>query len=291
MLLIHTYMSGNAAEREATDRLGELTQLLVRRLDVERDRLRVSFGASGERVGVRHCVVDDLLPECVARDIYRAFPATREMRLLDSFREKKYTTKNLDKCAPLLAEVTFAIQAAPVLAAVAQITGIQDQIPDPSLYAGGLSAMARGHFLGPHIDNSHDASGRFYRTLNLLYYLTPDWSLGCGGNLELWDRTVKRSATIVSQFNRLVIMETHPWSWHSVSEVKVDRVRCCVSNYYFSPRSPTGAAYRNVTSFSARPEQRFRRTVAWADGKLRNFVRLLVPGGVGKQDIFRRPRP
>jgi hypothetical protein len=119
--------------------------------------------------------------------------------------------------------------------------------------------------------------------------VTPRWSLECGGNLELWDRQVRRSTTIVSEFNRLVIMETNPWSWHSVSTVNVARVRNCVSNYYFSPRSPTGERYRNVTSFSAWPDQKMRRALGWADNKLREIVRLIVPAGVGKKDVYKDP--
>jgi hypothetical protein len=97
---------------------------------------------------------------------------------------------------------------------------------------------------------------------------------------------VRRNVTIMSRFNRLVVMETTPWSWHSVSPVTVDRFRCCVSNYYFSPRSPIGADYFNVTSFSARPEQKMRRLVAWADGKLRQAVRKIIPSGVGRKDVY-----
>jgi Rps23 Pro-64 3,4-dihydroxylase Tpa1-like proline 4-hydroxylase len=208
------------------------------------------------------------------------------MRLMSSFREKKYTSKDLDQFNPLLTDITFALQSPGVLSLVEQITGIKNQIPDLSLYAGGLSVMTEGHFLGPHIDNSHDASGRYYRTLNLLYYVTPDWSLELGGNLELWDRAVRQNTTIVSRFNRLVIMETNPWSWHSVSKVRVRKPRCCVSNYYFSPDSPTGSEYRNVTSFSARPEQGVRRALASVDNAFREVVRLMAPRGLGKKDVY-----
>lgn len=159
---------------------------------------------------------------------------------MDSFRERKFTSKNFDEFDPILKAITFAIQDPRVIEVVEKITGIKGQIPDPSLYAGGLSAMAKDQFLGPHIDNSHEATRKYYRTLNLLYYITPDWTLENGGNLELWDVSVKSNATIVSSYNRLAIMETTPSSWHSVSKVNVDKVRCCVSNYYFSEISPTG---------------------------------------------------
>lgn len=268
----------------------ELARLIVARLESQEQVARQAFEASRSEVGVRYCAIDDLLPDALARQIYERFPKPESMRLMDSFREKKYTSKSFEKFDPLLADITFAVQDPRVLAVVERITGLKEQIPDSSLYAGGLSAMTQGHFLGPHIDNSHEASRRYYRTLNLLYYVSPDWALDSGGNLELWDRQVRQRATIVSKFNRLALMETTPTSWHSVSEVAVDRTRCCVSNYYFSPRSPTGSDYFNVTSFSAWPNQPVRRVLARLDNGLRQAVRWLAPQGLGKKDVYEGPK-
>ncbi len=263
-----------------------LVSLILFKLRPLADRLSGEFENSSKEVGVRYCIIDNFLPLDVAEQISTAFPKPQVMRLMDSFREKKYTSKSFEKYNALVGEVTFAIQDPRVIAVVEKITKIKNQLPDPTLYAGGLSAMVKGHFLGPHIDNSHDSSRKFYRTLNLLYYASPDWSLENGGNLELWDQNVRKSTTIVSSFNRLAIMETTPVSWHSVSEVRTDHVRKCVSNYYFSSQSPTGAGYFNVTSFSARPEQPFRRILARLDNNLRQAIRKIAPDGLGKNDVY-----
>jgi len=45
--------------------------------------------------------------------------------------------------------------------------------------------MAKENFLNPHLDTSHDKNREMYRVLNLLYYVTPDWSHEQGGKLEL----------------------------------------------------------------------------------------------------------
>jgi Rps23 Pro-64 3,4-dihydroxylase Tpa1-like proline 4-hydroxylase len=267
----------------------ELVQLILERLAPEAARLRSEFEASRAAVGVRYCVIDDLLPADLAQRISTAFPPVEKMRLMDTFRERKYTTKKFEQFDPLMADITFAFQDTRVVAAVESITGIQQQIPDASLYAGGLSAMTQGHFLGPHIDNSHDGDRQNYRTLNLLYYVTPGWQGDSGGHLELWNEDVTRNEVIESRFNRLALMETTPTSWHSVCEVRADGVRRCVSNYYFSPKSPTGVDYFNITAFSARPEQKVLRAVAWADGKLRSAVRRVVPGGLGRKDVYEGP--
>lgn len=263
-----------------------LVDLIVQRLGSAETALRESFDKSVADVGVRYCALDDLLPTDIAQRIHAVFPRTEQMRLMTSFRERKYTSKSFDQFDPLMADITFAVQDPRVIDVVERITGIKNQIPDASLYAGGLSAMGRGHFLGPHIDNSHEASRKYYRTLNLLYYVSPDWTLDDGGSLELWDRRVRRKVTVLSGFNRLVMMETNPWSWHSVDAVRADRLRCCVSNYYFSPTSPTGFDYFNVTSFSARPEQKAMRALSWVDNRLRQFVRRIAPDGLGRKDVY-----
>jgi len=184
-------------------------------------------------------------------------------------------------CARLEAEMTAA--------AVERNTGIREQLPDAHLYADGLSAMTRGHFLGLHIDNSHDGQRKLNRTLNLLHYVTPGWTLVNGGNLELWDRGVHRHTTPASAFNRLAIMETNSWSWYSVSEMVADGERCCVSNNYFSPRLPTGKDYFNITAFSARPRQKQKRALDRPDGRLRQAVRRVVPRGLGRRDVYGGP--
>jgi Rps23 Pro-64 3,4-dihydroxylase Tpa1-like proline 4-hydroxylase len=272
-------------EREA------LADLILLRMRAMEPALKAAFEGSKSAVGVRYCVVDDLLPAETAAALSARFPQAQSMRLMNTFRERKHTSKALDRFDPSMAAITFAVQDRRVVDLVERITGIPEQIPDSTLYAGGLSVMTRGHFLAPHIDNSHEASRRHYRTLNLLYYLSPDWGLECGGNLELWDAAVKQHVTIESRFNRLVIMETTPTSWHSVSPVRAEQPRLCVSNYYFSPRSPTGQGYFHVTSFSAWPDQPFKRAWAAADNVLRRGLRVLRPGGFGRRDIYAERGP
>ena len=113
--------------------------------------------------------------------------------------------------------------------------------------------MKKNDFLNPHIDNSHNVDKQKYRRLNLLYYVSPNWDISKGGNFELWDKKVQNPKVIISKFNRLVVMETGPETYHSVNPVLVDEIRYCVSNYYFSKKSFNGKEYNHVTSFTGRP--------------------------------------
>lgn len=265
----------------------QLVSLILERLDRDSERIKNDF-ASDKGIPTHFVAIDDLLPKDIAARIAGSFPPGEEMRLLDSFREKKYTSKALDKFDPLIEDITFAFQDDRVIKKVAELTGIKDAVGDPHLYAGGISAMARGHFLNPHIDNSHDGEQKNYRVLNLLYYVTPDWKPENGGNLELWDENVTRPVEIPSLFNRLVLMATNEKSWHSVNEVQADGRRCCVSNYYFSPHSPNGHETTHVTYFMARPEQKFRRLVTKIDSDIRTFARRIKKSGFAKKDIYEK---
>ncbi len=263
----------------------QLIQLIIERLDRDAASIKADFAAD-KGVTARHTAIDELLPPEIAKRIAAAFPASHEMRLMDSFRERKFTSKSLDKFDPIISDITFAFQDERVIEKVADLTNIKDAIGDPHLYAGGLSAMERGHFLNPHIDNSHDGGQKNYRVLNLLYYITPDWKSENGGNLELWDEKVTKPVEIPSLFNRLVLMATGDKTWHSVNEVKGDGTRRCVSNYYFSPHSPNGYETSHVTYFMARPEQKVRRVITKIDSDVRSLLRRIKKSGFGRQDVY-----
>ena len=264
----------------------EIVRLILERVNADKEKLKYDFKNSINEVGVRYAIIDDLLPYDMAIEICKKFPAPHEMRMMNSFREKKYTSKDFDKFDDLMRDITFAIQDPSIVSLVDEITGIENQIPDSRLYAGGLSLMKQGHYLSPHIDNSHDSERKLYRTLNLLYYVTDNWSAENGGNLELWDKKVLNNVTLVSKFNRLILMETNPWSWHSVNEILSDGERKCVSNYYFSQTAPAGGDYFHITAFSARPDQKILRLLSGFDAKIRQGLRKIVPSGLTKKDYY-----
>lgn len=253
-----------------------IADLIVARLDLEKHALESTY----RHEVAPHFVVDNLLPQQLATDIYTAFPSVSQMRLRKSLRERKYVTAQMNTCARLAEEALFAFHDPRIVKAIQDITGLRQVEADPLLYAGGISVMTRGHFLNPHIDNSHDKSRARYRVLNLLYYVTPNWHSEDGGSLELWPDGPRGTAiTIPAPFNRLVVMATDRSAWHSVNRVRCDMPRCCVSNYYFSAISPEETEYFHVTSFRERPEQPLRDAVLRIDAKLRMTLRNFRPGG------------
>lgn len=251
--------------------------LIEKRLREEADRLRDEFRSHR----VQSCTIDNLLPEDEAEKIYKAFPEPSGMTLKKSLREFKFVLAQMNKANPVLEEIIYAFQEPGVVAQVTDITGIVEMEPDTHLYAGGISMMAKDHFLNPHLDNSHDRDRQLYRVLNLLYYVSPGWDSEAGGNLELWDDGPKGSRReITSRFNRLALMATHKNSWHSVNQVVRDATRCCISNYYFSAKPLEDHDYFHVTSFRGRPEQPIRDLVLQGDVALRQGIRKVFKRGI-----------
>src|SRR5688500_1210174 len=87
----------------------KLVELILERLERESEQIKADFSAD-KGINTRFTAIDNLLPQDIAEKIHKAFPGLEEMRLLDSFREKKYTSKSLDKFDPLIADITFAFQ-------------------------------------------------------------------------------------------------------------------------------------------------------------------------------------
>lgn len=266
-----------------------LARAIEQRIEASRSNLARQWRRSAP---LNHFVLDDLLPEQWTRAIRNAFPDGSRMALKRSLRERKFVAAQMDQHHPLLEECIYAFQAPRVVELVHRVTGLDALEPDEQLYAGGISLMSRGHYLNPHVDNSHDKFRQRYRVLNLLFYVSPDWNEADGCNLELWpDGPRGKPTTVVSCFNRLVVMVTHKNSWHSVSPSHTDKHRCCVSNYYFSHQPVGGREYFHVTSFRGRPGQPVRDLVLRADIWLRMQVRKLFPRGIRENPHFyARPR-
>lgn len=269
-----TSEEGATRNQSAPDR-GRMAGEIVRRIIASEPVLSDQWRKSAP---INHFVLDDVLPLEWVNTIRAAFPDRKSMGLMRSLRERKHVAVQMNRYHPLLEEAIYAFQNPEVVAAVERITGLAALEPDSLLYAGGISLMAPGHFLNPHIDNSHDKFRRRYRILNLLYYISPDWPQDRGGNLELWPKGVAGApVTIVSRCNRLVVMLTHRGSWHSVSRNLTGTDRCCVSNYFFSKTPIGGSHYYHVTEFRGRPEQPVRDLVLRADNQLRTFIRTRFP--------------
>ena len=263
------------------DHRNDIAALILERLQQEKATLKKQFFDSKNQIGFFY--VDNLLPDDLAKKIFNNFPNLNEVKTKKNLREKKSVGYEMNKYHPLLEEVIYAFQDQKIVDFIAETCELQTIFPDDNLYAGGLSMMRKGSFLSPHLDNSHDKDLKLWRVLNLLYYVSPNWKLENGGNLEIWPNGIKeKPITFESKFNRLVVMATHQQSWHSVNKVLVDDVRCCVSNYYFSNTPILNSDTFHITTFRGFPEEKMKDFLLQIDNSIRNFARKLFKKGVRK---------
>jgi len=263
----------------------ELVKKIKEKLITEKNQL-TSDWSNPLNTETKHFIVENLIPKEWCDEIYNVFPKN-SLGFFDkkTFREKKRTSAKLSNYDKKISDISYALQDPEIIYLIQAITKIKNLEPDPTLYAGGLSMMFKGDFLNPHIDNSHDANREKYRRLNLLYYVSPGWKLENGANFELWNKNITNPKTIVSKFNRLVVMETTKYSYHSVSKNNINKPRCCVSSYYFSKQSPEYKNYFHVTSFTGRPNEKIKRIIGPLDNLLRNTASNLFKMGRGKKEI------
>ena len=266
--------------------LNQISEKIYQKLENKKVEYKSFFDNSNNDFGAKYCVIDNLLPEDLALEINSNFPNYKDMRVLNSMREKKYTSKNFSSFNKIINDISLAFHDKKVINKISEITSIDNPESDDSFYAGGLSSMVYGNFLNPHLDNSHNYNLSHYRVLNLLYYVTPEWKKEDGAHLELWDEKVKKNKIIESKFNRLVLMETNDISWHSVSKCENKSTsRNCVSNYYFSLNSINGKKYNNITKFNGRPNQKIKRLICSLDNFVRQSLRLIKKKGFSKKDL------
>jgi len=257
------------------------SELILSKLELQKKNL-INQWNNPEKTRTKYFVIDNLLSAEDCLEIYKSFNNKKAIwKIRKSFRESKRTTAKIEYFNKIIPAISDAFQEKKVINSISKITKIDELEADNSLYASGISAMSKGDFLNPHIDNSHDSNKQRFRRLNLLYYVSPNWNEEKGGNFELWDEKILKPNVIISKFNRLVVMETGPQTYHSVNPVLVDSTRYCVSNYYFTKKSFNGKKYYHVTSFTGRPDQKILRFYALIDNLIRhvasNYLRLKRP--------------
>ncbi len=256
-----------------------IINLIFNQLNNNKVALKRQFQTTKGKIGFFY--VDDVLPEELSRQIFNVFPTKDEAIKRKDLREFKFVAFQMNRYNPLLEKVVYAFQDKKIVQLISEICELENVYADPNLYAGGLSLMEKGGFLNPHLDNSHDKDRNNWRVLNLLYYVTPNWDINNGGNLELWPDGLKKEPLVIqSKFNRLVVMATHEKSWHSVNKVLLNKTRCCVSNYYFSDTPILTTDNFHVTSFRGRPEEKVKDTFLRIDNFIRSSIRKIFKKGI-----------
>jgi len=220
--------------------------------DADNCRARLLAAREGHEIfeePFRHAVIDDFLPEHLARASLEAFPKIDDPvweRAEDPDIEVKLRTawtSEFDIPDGILPAVRI-MNSAPFLRAMAEVMKIPKIVPDPYFTGGGLNVMTKGGVLDVHVDgNYHDATG-LNRRLNAIVFFNPNWRPEWGGEFCVYDTTgetcVKKVAPL---YNRLVLFDTHDRSFHGVPDPirfpEAEPRRSLILYYYTKEERPS----------------------------------------------------
>ena len=232
--------------------------MTIRPLDIE--RLKKDFQAAKP---FPHLAIDGFLEEAFAAEIAAAYPSFEEADAIglqfNAVNEnRKVQITEFEKFPDPVQRLSDLLSSESLRRDLAEITGIEDLLWDPSHSGGGMHVTGPRGNLDVHIDfNQHEHTG-LHRRLNLLVYLNPDWKRDWGGAVEIWDENVKEChGAFAPVFNRAVMFATSAISWHGVEAVKCPpgRTRNSFAVYYYTENVPPTFKGAHTTIFRARPDE------------------------------------
>lgn len=248
--------------------------------------------AIGEELSSRYCfaepfphiVLDDFLPEAVARAALEHFPkdTLRSDRVFEMGYAGLHKRQILpEECDAEARKLFHFFNSRPMLEFLEGLSSIQGLLPDPYFVGGGYHETARGGKLGVHADFRINDKLHLHRRMNVIIYLNEEWKDEYGGFLELWDRDMKaKRHSIAPIFNRCVVFNTDADSYHGHPDPlqTPDGVlrRSIALYYYTASRSIYNELPNTSTIYQARPgDDAQTRHEAWSlrlDQHLRQWV-------------------
>jgi hypothetical protein len=242
----------------------------------------------GERFSERYCSaepfphigIDNFLPKALIDQILENFPTNE--RESDMVFEKGYSGLHKraiypNDCNRFVRDLFAFLNSAPILQFLEGLTQIDGLIADPYFNGGGFHDISTGGLLGVHADFRLHETLRLQRRINMLIYLNPGWDPEWGGQLGLWDRSIKNELVKIDPvLNRCAIFNTDAYSFHGhpdplMSPPGTNRRSIAIYYYTASPRI-TEDIPANSTIYVPRNEEAFsHRYEAW---RVRMFSHL-----------------
>jgi hypothetical protein len=228
-----------------------------------------------------HIVIDNFIdPECLERVREEALTVDRARRyakFLDRKTDHNKFAFTPDVVGPETSRLVNFLNSGAFVHYLEKMTGIDNLLPDPSYFGGGLHKIQTGGFLEIHADFNHLKPYNLERRLNLLLYLNKDWAPAYNGDLELWDRSsMTKASSVAPLFNRCVVFSTTRESLHGhptplATPPGLDRMSIALY-YYTNTWVPAAQEHSTLYHISQNNKVRLR-----LDRILKTFVQDLTP--------------
>ena len=163
-----------------------------------------------------HICIDNFFDEKILDQILSEFPNLKEEdEFYRNSNEFKYASRGEYKFEENTRKFMHFLNSQPMLEFLSKLTGIENLIPDPYFWGGGLHQIVKGGYLKIHADFNVHPTMKLDRRINLLVYLNKNWDDQFGGAFELWDEEMTHcQSKIFPYFNRLVVFSTTSTSYH-----------------------------------------------------------------------------
>jgi len=241
-------------------------------------------------------VIEGFLEPSFAAEVAAAYPTFETAKAMgfafNAVNErKKVQVTERARFPDAVGRLSDALASEAFLAQLGAITGIPKLLADHRLFGGGIHVTGPHGRLDVHVDFNileYGDDPKLFRRLNLLLYLNPEWNEEWGGQVEFWDRDVKRCVTrYVPSLNRCVVFETSDISFHGVAPLTCPPTharRSFAAYYYTREPASADAPAAHSTIFRARPDERMREYVLMPAERLQRSV------SAGLQTAKRRVR-
>ncbi|SOE20913.1 Proline 4-hydroxylase (includes Rps23 Pro-64 3,4-dihydroxylase Tpa1), contains SM-20 domain [Spirosomataceae bacterium TFI 002] len=209
-----------------------------------------------------HIWIDNFMDPAALDKVLEEFPTpeTKIWKEYENFFEGKLEAQGEEKLSDFTSQLLYQFNSAPFLVFLEKLTGIENLLPDPYFFGGGLHQMKRGGKLGVHADFNKHGKLPLHRRLNAIVYLNKDWKKEYNGDFEIWDRDMKECHNKIQPlFNRLVVFDVTDFNYHGVPEPLMcpeGMTRKSIALFYFTVTRPEGQVQegKNSTLFKARPQ-------------------------------------
>ena len=212
----------------------------------------------------RHLVLENFLQEDVASKMFEVFPSIDTLNVKrKSLNEDKSEDYHFERWDPVFGKVRDVIQSKEFAEVMSQITGVEGLKTTADSLGSGVHQGRNGSYVDVHIDVNMNPKANLWRRINLLIYLNKNWEPHFGGDLEVWDKDMKKMWDKISPtFNRAVIFYTDDNSPHGYSKIDVPEGESRKSFYtYFYTEIGPGFKYRD-SRFLSRPDEKLGKRVA-----------------------------
>jgi hypothetical protein len=266
----------SAVQRDRGSISDQARQHILARICEQEPRLRTEYEET-RRAGCGITFVDDVLPRELCERIGANIPDLQTMVRRRSLGERKYCLAKTHAMDAALEACVAAFSSDAVADEVGRVFGLGDVAPDGLLYNGGLTVMAPGDFMRPHLDNSHNLNRRRRRRLAALYYCSTDWTAERGGSLSIWTRSpLQRVKVIPFVPNRLVFMEVGDKAWHSVDRISGDANRVNITTYFYDEEETVQPV--RLTRFMGWPGEPLAQAILEGQFRMRTLAQKLGAG-------------